>query len=117
VTQKVFGGWLRDRGFVRKRKKDGYHWQGIGLSDGDGEPSGEGSPRRENEPERAAVILEWLEWLEGALKSDPIFARDVADALHWVLAGKPPSGHDMLNAVRFLKTSIEAYQQRRLTPP
>jgi len=60
----------------------------------------------------ADLTLAWLQWLEGALQSDPHFARDVADALHWFLAGKPPSAHDVLNAARFLKTSIEAYRSR-----
>jgi hypothetical protein len=106
ATQKVFGSSLRERGFARKRRKDGYHWLGLGLRDDSDEPLDEPLRQRIPDAERADLALAWLEWLEQALVSDTNFARCVAHVLNR-LAGKPLSANDVVNSVRILKDGIE----------
>jgi hypothetical protein len=61
----------------------------------------------------ADLTLAWLQWLEQAIRSDLHLNRDIAVAFQRLGTGDVQG---VLEVVRTLKTSIEAYQ-RRVTPP
>ena len=45
IPQKNFAFYLTEKGFERRRLKNGYHWFGVGILDTKGEPSNDGDER------------------------------------------------------------------------